>query len=249
MNKLIYLLWPLGPMDPSSRRRVLLQELAPKLLAAGATGLQINIDDDQACVPSPAPRWPWLPKPFVAQVNVWSESPAQAETFQTLLSDAGFRFAGYRVDEWLYTDYGENPHAEPRDWPDGERSPGILAVTLIKRPARVPHAKWMQRWFGWQSPMSEAMQPRTRYVRNLIEERLTEDTPEYDGIVEEDWPSGEHVTNPYLFYGARNIWQLVVNISTMLKSVVLMLPFFHITTVMMSEYFIKSPPAAGPEGA
>ena len=37
---------------------------------------------------------------------------------------SGPRSAGYLVVESLYEDYGTTPHAPPRSWPDGERSPG-----------------------------------------------------------------------------------------------------------------------------
>src|SRR4029077_3168714 len=96
----------------------------------------------------------------------------------------------------------------PREWPDGERSPGILALTLLKKPARLKYDDWMQRWHGRQSPLSEAMQPRTRYVRNIVLEALTDNAPVYEGFVEESWPSFEHVTNQYLFFGATNTGEL-----------------------------------------
>ncbi len=241
MNKFGYLLWPLDRMDPSARRRILLDETAPKLLETGIDGLQINIADDRARVRSPAPNWPWLAPAFVAQVNLWTDDPAARERCETLLAEAGFRLAGYRFDEWLYTDYGDHPTAgSPRNWPDGERSPGILAVTLIRRPPRVPPKLWMQRWFGRQSPMSEWMQPRARYVRNLVSETVTADAPPLDGVVEEAWPTGEHVTNPYLFYGASNPFQLIRHMAIMLRSVTSMLSLLKIRTVMMSEYFVRS---------
>lgn len=241
MIKLTYLLWSKPTRSPAQLRVALLEEVAPNLLSTGLLGLQINIADDQVDTPSPAPNWPWLDAPFEAQVNTWVTSLDQHPAITSLLTEAGFRVAGYRLDEWLYSDYGDNEHAESRDWPDGERSPSVLAVTLIKKPKRLERQIWMQKWFGWQSPMSEWMQPRQRYVRNLIEESLTQGAPDYDGIVEEAWPSKEHVTNPKLFYGAKNGWELAKNMTTMLKSVSTMLPFFHITTVMMSEYFLKTP--------
>lgn len=33
---------------------------------------------------------------------------------EDVLRTAGFELAGYRVDEWLYTEYGETPHGRPR---------------------------------------------------------------------------------------------------------------------------------------
>lgn len=243
MTKLIYLLWPRQVLSPAERRQVLLEQCAPRLLALGISGLQINIADDRAITPSPSPK-PLFRELFVAQVNVWVDNLGKRDAIEGLLHEAGFGIAGYQVDEWLYSDYGDNPHAGRRDWPDGARSPGILAVTLLYRPKGIPKDEWMRRWFGWQSPMSEWMQPRSRYVRNLVETSLTPDAPGCEGIVEEGWPSGEHVTNKLLFFGARNHLQLLINMTIMLRSVTRMLRLWNIMTVMMSEYFIKTPPSS-----
>ena len=72
---------------------------------------------------------------------------------------------------------------------------------------------------------------------------LTPGAPALDGIVEEAWPSREHVMNKFLFYGARNRRELICNMLTMLRSVSRMLRLTHITNVMMSEYFVKTPDA------
>lgn len=240
MNKYIYLLWSRQDMTPAQRRETLLGDVARKLDAHGAAAIIMNIADEFATTPSPAPK-PLFSEPFIAQVNIWTDSDAVRLRCEDDLRSAGFEICGYRVDEWLYTDYGENEHATPRDWPDGERSPGILAVTILRKPRRVPRDKWMQRWFGHQSPMSEWMQPRSRYVRNIVEEMVTPGADPCDGIVEEAWPSGEHVTNPKLFYGARNWFQVIIHMGIMLKSVMRILNMWNITTVMLSEYFVKTP--------
>ncbi|MDX1495961.1 MAG: hypothetical protein R3352_00245 [Salinisphaeraceae bacterium] len=243
MQKTIYLLWESKPQSPEARRKLLLDRLANQLADTAVDGLQINICDDLATTPSPAPK-PLFTEPFIAQVNIWTESAEARQQCQDILTEAGFELAGYHVDEWLYSDYGDNPHAGPRDWPDGERSPGILAVTLLRKPKRVARDEWMRRWFGHQSPMSEWMQPRTRYVRHVVEEIVTPGAEAIDGIVEEDWPSDEHVTNSLLFYGAKNRLQLIRHMFIMLRSVTRILNLWNITTVMMSEYFIKTPPKA-----
>lgn len=248
MKKLVYLLWPAPDMAPAVRREVLLENVAPQLLALDPIGLQINICDDLATTPSPAPT-PAFSQPFQAMVNLWLPTDSDPTDYEDVLRKAGFELAGYRVDEWLYTDYGEHPVAsQVRDWADGERSRGILAVTLLRKPKRLSQAQWMSRWFGHQSPMSERMQPRARYVRHVVEEPLTPGAEPIHGIVEEDWPSGQHVTDLKRFYGARSWWGVIRNMSIMLHSVMRMLNLFNITTVMMSEYLIRTPPGhAQPE--
>ena len=240
MKKTIYLLWDRNPLSPSERGQALLKNCAPQLLATGVDGLQLNICDEHATTPSPAPK-PLFSEPFTAQANIWTDDDSIRQQCEDILSLAGFELTGYEVDEWLYSDYGDNPHAEPRDWPDGQRSPGVLAVTLLRKPGRVNYGKWIQRWFGHQSPMSEWMQPRTRYVRHIVENSITAGAEKIEGIVEEDWPSSEHVTNGLLFYGAKNRFQQIIHMMIMLKSVTAILNLWNITTVMMSEYFIKTP--------
>ena len=106
------------------------------------------------------------------------------------------------MSESLYTDYGQNEFAAPRGWPDGERSPGLVMVTLMERPPRLGYEEWVRHWHEVQSPVSAAIQPRTRYVRNAVFRPVTEGAPPYEGIVEECWPSARHVEDPMLFYCA-----------------------------------------------
>ena len=239
MIKLIYLLWPRNPMPRPERRTRLLERCAPQLLDAGARYLVMNIDDDLADVPSPTPTTK-MTDPFIAEVSIWIDEPALRGTLEEILLDADFDLAGYRVTEHLYTEYGGNPHGRARDWPDGERSPGVVSVTPLERPRRIPKDRWMKHWFNRQGPMSEAMQPRSRYVRNVVDEVLTPGAVPYEGIVEESWPSAEHMTDPFLFYGARNRLELVKNMAIMARSVSAFLPLWKITSVTMSEYFVRS---------
>lgn len=237
--KLVYILWAPPEWDRERIGAVLLGDAAPRMLQHGVARLQMNIADRFAEVRSPAPGVPFE-RPMCAQVNVWVNDLASRYALEGVLRHAGFLVAGYRVEEQIYTEYGGNRHGSPRDWPDGERSPGVLAVTLMERPRRLRHDEWIRRWHERQSPMSEAMQPRSRYVRNVVETALTPGAPPFEGIVEEAWPSFEHVTNPFLFYGAGNIFELIKNIAIMLRSVTSFLTLWRIRTVMTSEYFLAT---------
>lgn len=239
MIKLIYLLWPREPMPPATRRTTLLDECAPKLLESGALHLSMNIDDDLVTAPSPALTTK-RNNPFVAEVSIWVDDTAARARLESILREAGFDIAGYRVREHIYTDYGGNPHGARRDWPDGERSPYVISVTPLERPKRIPKSKWMKHWFNRQGPMSEKMQPRARYVRNVVDEVLTPGAVPYEGIVEESWPSAAHMTNPYVFYGAGNWLELIKNMAIMGQSVAAFLPIWKIVSVTMSEYHVRS---------
>lgn len=239
MEKLIYILWGPKGQDPKQRQHLLLKEVAPKLLAGNVAKLTMYIVDQDSNVRSPAPFHPG--ERMCAEISLWLDNIERRAFCEDILRDAGFRFAGYLVEESIYTEYGGNRHSGPRNWPDGQRSPGVVAVTLMERPKRLSREEWIKRWHGRQSPVSEAMQPRARYIRNVVIKAVTPDAPPYEGIVEEAWPSARHVTNPFLFYGAgRNPLKLIWNMIVMLRSVTSFLDLTRIRTTMTSEYILKS---------
>lgn len=243
MEKLIYLVWGGGsPRAGDALRDRLVGEVAPLLVASGAKAVGINVhDSDAAPAPSPAPP-PEGEEPHVAQVSLWLDSYERRDGIESALGALGLRTAGYLVTESLYDDYGTTPHAAPRTWPDGERSPGVLTVALIHRPAGLDYREWITRWHGTQSPVSGELQPRTRYVRNEVVRPLVDSAPEIDGIVEEGWPSTEHVADPLLFFNATTPEELNANVGRMISSVDACLDLSRLRSSTMSEYLVKSLP-------
>jgi hypothetical protein len=140
----------------------------------------------------------------------------------------------------MFREYGGNEHAPPRDWPDGTRSPGIITLTIFDKPAGVDDETFYGHWYGHQSPMSEQMQPRARYVRNAVVRALTPGAPRYRAIVEESWPSVEHVTNLHTFFGAASNEALGENIRVMLDSTKLLYDPATMRNYPLSEYILKS---------
>jgi hypothetical protein len=241
VEKVIFLVW--GDGDPASGdelRDRLLDDTVPRALASGARGLSFNVhDSDAAPAPSPAPA-PEGEDPHVAQLSVWLDSYERMGKAEAAVADLGLAWAAYLVTESLYDDYGTTPYAAPRRWADGERSPGVLTVALIHRPADLGYREWIARWHGTQSPVSAALQPRTRYVRNEVVRPLTECAPDIDGIVEEGWPSTAHVADPMLFFNASSQEELDANVATMLTSVEACLDLTRLRSSTMSEYLIAS---------
>jgi hypothetical protein len=239
MEKLIYLLWGDGsPEAGDELRRRLLTEVTPRLADLGARGLSVNVHDaDAAPAPSPAPP-PEGESPHVAEVSVWLDCYEHRSDVEAALSPLDLRSAGYLVVESLYEDYGTTPHAGRRDWADGERSPGVLTVALIHRPEGLGYGEWIRRWHGTQSPVSAELQPRTRYVRNEVVRPLTDAAPDIDGIVEEGWPSIEHVADPMLFFCAATPDELDANVTRMMASVDACLDLGRLRSTTMSEYLL-----------
>jgi hypothetical protein len=242
MEKIIYLLW--GDGDPGQGdvlRDRLLSDTVPRLSGAGARGIGINVHDgDAAPAPSPAPP-PDGEAPHVAEVSVWLDCYERRAGIDGAIGALGLRSAAYLVVESLYEDYGTTPHAPPRSWPDGDRSPGVLTVALIHRPEGLDYRQWISRWHGTQSPVSAQLQPRTRYVRNEVVRPLTDGAPDIDGIVEEAWPSTGHVADPMLFFNATTPAELDANVSRMIASVDACLDLARLRSSTMSEYLIRSP--------
>jgi hypothetical protein len=158
-----------------------------------------------------------------------------------VLSTTGVRRAGYLVTESLYREYGGNEHSVARTWPDGARSPGITTLTVFDKPAGVDDETFYGHWYGHQSPMSEWMQPRARYVRNAVVRAITPGAPRYRAIVEESWPSVEHLTNLATFFGAADAPdELGERIRIMLDSTKLLYDAATMRNYTMSEYILKS---------
>lgn len=241
MEKVVYLLWAPERHDLDAHADRLLDVCERQLLPLGAQGVTLLVSDFESRVPSPSRGFTGR-RPFTAMLSLWLGSAGERRPYEALLREHTAQLSGYLVTESLYTDWGENSHGKPRDWPDGERSPGVFAVTLLERPEGYAEEAWYAHWYGTQSPVSEAMQPRARYVRNAVARVLTPDAPTYAGIVEEAWPSARHVVDPYLFYGASSLDELARNMSAMLGSVTGFLELSRIQTVMLSEYVLRTPP-------
>jgi hypothetical protein len=242
LEKLIFLLWG-DPAAGDDVRDALLRDVAPRIVDGGAHGLTVNVHDSAAAdAPSPVPT-PEGEDPHIAEVSVWLDCYERRAGVEAALDGLALRRAGYLVVESLYDDYGTTAHAPPRDWPDGERSPGVLTVALIHRPAGLEYAEWIERWHGTQSPVSGELQPRTRYVRNEVVRALTPGAPEVHGIVEEGWPSANHVADPYLFFNAPpgDGAALTANVERMMASVGACLDLDRIRSTTMTEHLLLTP--------
>lgn len=237
----MYLVWLPAGTPPDQAREVMIDAVGPALLASGARALTIDVDDDHAQVAPPAPP-PSGEDPVRAVVSLWLDAYDHRAPFERAILEHATRIAGYQAVESLYRDYGGNRWSRPRDWPDGTRSPGILTVSLIEQKRDMGFEDWITFWHTKQSPMSEAIQPRARYVRNAIFRSITDGAPPFRAIVEEAWPTVDDLTDPMRFYcgdGDPDLMQR--NIATMLEHVSRFIDFDTFRNYTMSEWILRSP--------
>ena len=235
--KKVYILWPQKSYS-LEERKVKILAVCDQLKTLDTKEITANIDDEFSTVKSPAPKFYRGPA-MVGMVSITADDASVFDVSERSLEEAGFKVGCYVVHESKYKDYGDNQHAKPRHWPDGEKTPEVVvAVTLLTRPKRYNMDEWIRRWHGVMSPGSEVIQPRARYVRNVV--LSVEKGLSFDGIVEESWPSAEHISDPYKFYLATNMLQLIGRMITMLRLVTHFHQLHKIRTVTMSEYFIKT---------
>ncbi len=240
MEKLMYLAW----LDPTSTRaevsEVMLGRVAGRLLDLEPRGLSIDVWDPESDIPAPVPT-PEGETPLHALISVWIDAVDHRSPYEEVLWSETSRLAGYEVVESLYRDYGGNQWSEARHWPDGTRSPGVLTVALLEQHPDLSFSEWMTRWHTRISPITESIQPRCRYVRNAVFRAVTEGAPLLRGIVEEAWPSLEHVTDPMLFYcGGGDPERMNANVATMIEEIQAFVDLSTLRSVTMSEWILKS---------
>jgi len=227
MEKLVYLL----RTRPSADRTDLGQRLraaAAGLEALGGSGISVHVADETIGIGGPMPC-PDGELPLRAAVSVWVAAHDLVDPAE-VLAPLAERCDGYLVTESVWSEYGQR-RGEPRSWGAGERSPGLVSVALVHRNPALDPRSFREFWYGHQSPMSEAVQPRLRYVRNTVVHPVTAGAPPVDGIVVESWPSEEVVADITAFHNGD-----LENLTVMLDSVAQAFDMARLRSVAMAEY-------------
>lgn len=239
----MYLVWLPEATTPGQTRSIMLDDVAARLLALDPLALSMDLDDPDAQVPPPMPPTEGDPQVH-AIVSIWLQRYDDRAPFEAVLRDGADHIAGYLVTESLYDDYGTTPHAGPRDWPDGTRSPAVLTCSFFPQKRGVAYEDWLDIWHNRVSPMSAEVQPRMRYVRNAVVRAITPDAPAFMGIVEEAWPSAEHIVDPMLFYCAEgDPEKMNANLMRMMADIGDFIDLDAMRNNTMSEWLLKSFPA------
>jgi hypothetical protein len=163
-------------------------DLRQALAAAGATALQVNVDDE-AVVPAMRLH---AAQPLSAVVSVWTDGPSGL-IVDAVAEAVGSQPSAYRVTEVVRLD--------PRPVPDGERAPVLANVALLRRPSDMSREDYLDYWMLHHTAVAIRTQNTEAYVQNIVEEVLTDSSPEVAGIVEEHFPMAG-MTDPHAFYGS-----------------------------------------------
>lgn len=229
MEKLVYLIRERASRDGAHLRGQVLGDVVHQLHDRGATGVSVHLADDLVGIPGPMPC-PGGELPLRAGIALWLENHDDRAAVVELLSPIGERCDGYLVTESVYSEFGQR-RGEPRTWPDGERSPGLVTFALVHRNPALDPRTFREFWYGHQSPMSERLQPRLRYVRNSVVHPVTPGAPPVDGIVVESWESEELVSDIEAFHLGD-----LENLTVMLDSVGTVFDMSRLRSIAMSEY-------------
>ncbi len=222
--KRIYVLWRPPDLEKPAFAR-LLQERMAKLLALGPGRLVTNVAD----VPGASHA---IPRPDGARVaglvSAHFADDAAALDAARVLSTGGVSVGGYNVTEAIPLDY------DSRDWLDGEPTPGVKQVTLLKRRPDLSYEEFIHRWHDIHTALAMRIHPLWAYNRNVVDGAFTPDAPRFDGIVELMFRQREELLDPARFFSGTD------NIQVILDDVKSWLDFPAVEYYGMSETIVKS---------
>lgn len=229
MEKVVHLLRTRESAEGSALRQALF-DAVHELESAGAGHTTVHVADDTVEIAGPLPC-PEGELPLRAAVSSWVPAHDLADV-TAVLAPLVERCDGYLVTESVWAEYGQRRGA-PRDWAAGERTPGVSTVALVRRHPSLDERTFRELWYGRQSPMSEAVQPRLRYVRNSVVHPVSPGTQSLDGIVMESWPSQEVVEDLLAFHNGDP-----ENLTVMMDTVARAFDTTELRSVAMAEYLL-----------
>lgn len=135
---------------------------------------------------------------LAALASVWLSSYDLRRPVEQVLGGACGQLDGY-----LVTESEPQPLAD-RDWPDGERSPGLSHVTWFPKPARLTEGEFLHGWHEVHTPHSAELHPlRWSYVRDTVVRTLTPGSPDVRALVVERFRDVADYADPRRLFGSK----------------------------------------------
>jgi EthD domain len=174
-----------------------------------------------------------LDPPVAAVVSIWTQQcyGDQIAAVLRLLELECDSVAAYLVTESV-------PLQAPLEL--GSRTTGLANIALLRRPAQLDQASWLNRWQHGHTPVAIETQSTFGYTQNAIVRPLTPHAPELAGIVEELFPA-EAITDLKAFFGAADDADLQQRLRRMVASTSAFGANENIDTVPTSRYVLKTP--------
>jgi len=197
VEKVVYLSWKAPEAGIEAYRRHLIEDAAPRLLAAGARGLELQVSDLLGTIPKPMLLM-GEGATLSAAVSLWLDCYDARSALETVLRESAARLDGYLVTESV-----PQPCSD-RDWPDGVRSPGVTHFTWFQKPAALADEAFFHAWHELHTPFSFELHPRRwAYVRNSVTRTLTPGSPPIRAIVIERFRTLGDYTDPKRLFGSQ----------------------------------------------
>ncbi|WP_428311464.1 EthD domain-containing protein [Hydrocarboniphaga sp.] len=234
MEKVIYLLWREPGLDEHAWAAHLRQSLPALRGLAGVRSLQFNVQDE-AVAPAAGIRRASSASPPDALVQVWLDSAIDA--FRAPVDDA-LRQQADRIAAYLVTE--SQPLVNTRfASASGQRTTGFAQLALLKRPARLTPAQWLDLWHNRHTPVAIETQATFEYVQNVVVRALTVDAPDYDAFVEECFPAAA-MSDPQVFFDAvGDADKFQRNLARMMDSVARFIDMDALDVLATSQYRIS----------
>ncbi len=206
--------------------------VADALLGLGLPGLAVNVRDD--AVRRSLMTLTTLDPPVVAVVSMWTQQcyGEQLSAALGILADECDRLGAYLVTESVPL---PGPAIEY-----GSRTIGLANLALLRRPAELDVATWLDRWQLNHTSVAIETQSTFGYTQNWVVRTLTPGAPEISGIVEELFPI-EAVSDLQAFFGAADEAELQDRLGRMVASTSAFGANQNIDTVPTSRYVFRTP--------
>lgn len=206
--------------------------VADALLGLGLPGLSVNVRD--SAVRHSLMTLTTLDPPVAAVVSLWTQQcyGDQMAAALRLLAEECERLGAYLVTESV-------PMIAPAV-ESGSRTMGLANIALLRRPAGLDQATWLNRWQLDHTRVAIETQSTFGYTQNWVVRTLTPDTPGITGIVEELFPA-EAITDLKAFFGAADDSDLQNRVGQMIASTTAFGANENIDTVPTSRYVFKTP--------
>ncbi len=166
-------------------------------------------------------------KEKIAAISVYSKKGNECNAIRDSEGFAG----AFEVKEALPVSY-------QKDWPDNMLTPGACLLTLFQKKKKISYETFITRWHNGHTPLSLKIHPLWHYNRNVVEKKITENSFDWHGIVEEHTRTFSELLNPAKFFG--NPFTMFYNMIRVYFDTQSFLDYKTIETYLVSEMHIKS---------